>query len=332
VRPRHKAHLLAAVVLAASALVGAAGRETMAAFTSATSNDIATLTAAPDYMPPAITAVMIAKNTGYRAGYVKQSGNYYVYANVSADTGNPASGISTVTADASSLTAGATSLALTSGSWTIEGVSYNYRTALQSADAGISEGSKAFSVTATDNASNSGTVDGNVTVDNTAPIVTGADIQMNNKAGGTAGRAESGDTVEFTYNETMDPSSILFVPAWTGASTNVTVRLNDGGAGNDTLRVYDNSNFFQTRLATVTLSNPGYVTTNRTFNTSTMVQSGSTITVTLGTASGGVGTVVAAGSPSTWVPSTSGYDRAANNFSTSAGTTVTESGGADVEF
>jgi hypothetical protein len=328
VGPRHKAQLLAAVVLATSALVGAAGRETMAAFTSATSNDISTLTAAPDYMPPAITAVKVKKNTGYAADHVKQGGSYYVYADVSADTGNPASGLSAVTADLSALTTGAGSVALTSGAYTVEGVSYNYRSALQTANAVLGEGVKDVSVTATDNASNSGTADGSVTVDNTAPIVTGADVQMDNKAGGTAGRPESGDTIVFTYNEPMDPTGILFVPAWTGASTDVTVRLNNGPP--DNVRVYDASNFFQTRLGVIYLSGD-YVGSNRTFTNSTMVQSGSTITVTLGTPSGAVSTVVAAGS-SSWVPATTAYDRAANNFSTSAGTTVTEGGAGDVEF
>ena len=44
-----------------------------------------------------MTSAVVAKTPGYDDSYVKQGGSYYVYANVAADTGNPASGIATVT-------------------------------------------------------------------------------------------------------------------------------------------------------------------------------------------------------------------------------------------
>ncbi len=53
---------------------------------------------------------------------------------------------------------------------------------------------------------------GSVTLDNTVP--TASDIQTANN-GSIVGRAETGDTITYTFSEAMDPSSIL--SGWTGA-------------------------------------------------------------------------------------------------------------------
>ena len=52
-------------------------------------------------------------------------------------------------------------------------------------------------------------------MDNTAPTAT--DVQTTNVGGGTNGKAETGDTITFTYSETLDPYSIL--AGWNGSST-----------------------------------------------------------------------------------------------------------------
>jgi hypothetical protein len=108
----------------------------------------------------------------------------------------------------------------------------------------------------------------------------------------------------------------------------VTVRINDGGGSNDTLLVYDSSNSFALAMGSVDLGRTDYVTTSRTFTSSTMVLSGSTVTVTLGTASGAVGTAASTGTM-TWTPSGLATDRASNMCSTAA---TTETGAADKEF
>lgn len=86
-------------------------------------------------------------------------------------------------------------------------------------------------------------------------------------------------------------------------------------------------------FGTVNLIGTAYVTATRDFGAtgtaSTMVQSGNTITVTLGTASGTTGTQTGGGSAMTWPPTTTLTDRAGNTCQT---TTVTESGAADVEL
>src|SRR5262249_14902017 len=166
-----------------------------------------------------------------------------------------------------------------------------------------------------------------VTVDNTAPA--GSDVQTANGAGGTAGKPELGDSLTFTFTEAIDPNSVL--TGWTGASTNVVVRIIQG-VPHDSFQVWNATNTTQLPLGTVDLGGTGYVVGTATFGASgtpsTMVRSGSTITVTLGTASG---TVLLAAVPGTmsWPPSSTATDAAGNACSTTA---ASESGALDVEF
>jgi hypothetical protein len=278
----------------------------------------------PDTTPPTISAAMINKSTGDTPGYVKQGGQYYVYASV-ADTGIYASGVATVTANVANITTGATAAGMTAGLWTIGDVSYNYRSAVSTANAVLLAGSKTFTIMATDVANNSTTQSGfSVTVDNTAP--TASDIQTTNASGGTNGLAETGDTIAFTFAESIDPNSI--VAGWNGASRTITVRLNNGGSSNDAVSVYDSADTTQLPLGSVNLGRKDYTGANITFTSSTMVMSGSTITVTLGTASNAPTTGGSTGSL-IWTPSATATDRAGNACSTSA---KTETGGVDKDF
>jgi hypothetical protein len=252
-----------------------------------------------------------------------------------ADTGNPASGISSVTANVSNITAGQTAVALSSGSFSAEGSSYNYRSASLTADNPVSAGSKAYTITSADNASNSGQTGFTVTVDNTTP--TASDIQTANN-GSTVGKAEAGDTITYTFSEPMDPDSVL--SGWTGASTNVVVRMTNGLIllGNDGVTVYNSSDSSQLPLGTIDLGRGDYVggllggeiaRFGATGTASTMVMSGSTITITLGTASGQAATTAGGNGTMSWAPSTTPFDRAANTMSSA---NASESGGNDKEF
>ena len=131
----------------------------LAAFSAKTENPGDIVTAAPDFVAPAITATAVAKSQGGVAGYVRKTGTYFVYANVSADTGNPASGLATVKANVAELTSGQTAATMTAGTYTAGGASYNYRSAELTANATV-EGTKNYSVTATDVAGNAGTANG----------------------------------------------------------------------------------------------------------------------------------------------------------------------------
>lgn len=275
-----------------------------------------------DTQAPVVSGSVIAKSQGGTTGFVKQGGTYYVYANVG--DGAAGSGVATVTTNVSSVTAGQTAVALASGSFSAGGTTYNYRSAQLTASNPLAAGAKAYTITAADNAGNSGTQGGfTVTVDNTAP--TGTDVQTTNVAGGTTGQAQTGDTITYTFSETIDPESIL--AGWTGGGTAVTLRLVDGGAGNDTVQIWNAANTAQLPLGSVNLARTTHTTATVNFTNSTMTQSGASITITLGTPSGA--TTRATAARMVWTPSATATDRAANACSTTA---VNESGGNDRNF
>src|SRR5437867_3571885 len=88
-------------------LLGGGTGTTWAKFSATSSNSSDTFAAAADWVAPTVTATVIGKTVGGTPGYIHQGGTYYVYANVT-DSGNPASGVSTVTANVSSITTGQT--------------------------------------------------------------------------------------------------------------------------------------------------------------------------------------------------------------------------------
>jgi hypothetical protein len=277
-----------------------------------------------------VDALAIGKTQGGKTGFIKQGGTYYVFASVS-DPGNPSSGISSVTANVATVTAGQTSVAMTAGSFTAGGVSYNYRSASLTANAGLSAGAKTFSVAANDNAANGPTtVNGSVTVDNTAPAA--SDNQITNGGGGTSGRPGQGDVVTLTFTEAIDPHSI--VAGWSGSSTSVTVRIANGGNSNDRVTIWNAANTSQLPLGSVNAVG-NYVTAATVFGTagtpSTMSfdASNTVLTITLGAFSSGALNTDTNNRTSTWTPSASAYDYAANACSTA---TDSEGGTADRNF
>jgi hypothetical protein len=302
-----------------------AGAHTVYALGSQGSVASAAITIYIDTVAPTVGAAVVGKTQGGSGGFIKQGGTYYVYASVS-DSGTPTSGVQTVRANVGSLSSGQTSVALSSGSFTVEGTSYNYRSASLTANNPLTPGSYSYSITSTDSAGNSGTQSGfTVTVDNTAP--SGSDVQTANVGGGTQGKPENGDAATFTFSEMIEPNSVL--AGWTGSATSVTVRLIDGGAGNDTLQLWNAGNSAQLPVGQVNLGRKDYVTANVNFTSSTMVQSGAAITITLGTASGSSVSTAAGTGTMVWTPSASATDRAGNACAT---TSATESGSADKDF
>lgn len=299
---------------------------------------MSTFTAHADWAAPVVSQTVIAKSTGYLAGSIKALGSYYVYATI-ADSGNPASGIAVETTDVSAITAGGAAIPLVVGSYSVGGVSYNYRSALLSAGS-LGPGTLSYSITSLDLLAQTRTQSGYpVVVDNTAPTAT--DIQTVNNSS-TAGKAQQGDTITFTFSEQMDPHSIL--AGWTGASTNVVVRLQDGGCtlvlcSDDSFRIFNAANTSALPFGTIDLNAHNYTgggllgsqpdtLFGATATPSTMVQSGSTITITLGTPSGEPADT---GSNTTmgWASSTAPYDAAGNAAS---GNTRNETGGTDREW
>lgn len=315
----------AAVLLALLLVVTSAGAA-FALFSNSEQVGGNTFTTEADWEAPTVSSSVIAKTVGYTPGYIKQGGTFYVYANIS-DGGNPASGVSTATADVSAVTVAQTAVALASGSFSVGGVSYNRRSGSLTATAVLPAGTYAYSISMTDVAGNSRIQTGfSVEVDNTAPAA--SDIQTAN-GGSIVGRADIGDTITYTFSEPIDPNSIL--AGWTGASQNVVVRLNQV-TGNDTVTIYNSANTTQLPFGTVQLGRSDYTSSSRTFGAtgtpSTMVMSGNAITFTLGTQSGAASTAAGTGTMN-WTPSTTAQDRAGNACSSTA---KTETGTADKEF
>lgn len=311
------------IALAACLALSAAGpaQPSLARFTDAASV-ATTVTAAAsfDVSAPTIQASVISKASEFVTGYVRQGGTYHVYANVT-DSGTASSGVAAVTADVAAISGGQSSVALVSGMYTVGGVAYDYRSAALTADATLAAGMRSYGVIASDEAGNSsGPTDFSVMIDNTRPF--GIDVQTANGAA-TAGRPEAGDSIMFTFSEPIDPASIL--AGWNGSSTSIVVRIADGGLlGMDLLMARNSANTATLPLGSVNLGGMGYVSATRDFGAggtpSTMIASGSTITVVLGTASGSTGTEMLM-SNMTWMPSASATDRAGNACLT---TTVTE--------
>lgn len=325
-RRRRPAALLGVACLVA--FLAGGGAQTSLALLTDTESVAGTFTTASswgDSVPPTVSSSVISKTVPYIPGYIRPVAQYYVYANVT-DGGVPPSGVGTVTANVSSITTGQTAVPLVSGSYSIGGVSYNYRSAAMTENETFSQGPYAYTIAATDVNGNSVTQGGfSVTMDFTRP--SGTAVQTTNA--GVAGRPEIGDTIILTFSEVIDPESVL--AGWTGASTNVVVLITNQGGG-DRVTVRNAANSAQLPLGTVNLKGTGYVTADRDFGASgtpsTMVAAGNTIVITLGTASGAV-TTQATGNNMTWVPEVTATDRAGNTCQT---TTATESGALDLDF
>jgi hypothetical protein len=115
-----------------------AGGSVWAAFASKATDSGNTFAAAADWKAPTTGARAIGRVGGATAGFVRPGGTYNVYAQAS-DTGNPASGVSSVTANVSAITSGQTAASLSSGSFSFGGASYNRRSATLTAGSGLSD-------------------------------------------------------------------------------------------------------------------------------------------------------------------------------------------------
>jgi chitinase len=142
---------------------------------AANSSSPASFSVTVDNTAPTVGTSTIARTDGVAPGFVRQGDSYFVYANAS----DSSSGIHDVTANVANVTSGQTAAALTTtgGPWTVNGVSYAYRSASLTAGAALTDGSKAYTVTARDNATNSsGPSSFSVTADSTAPAISGSAI------------------------------------------------------------------------------------------------------------------------------------------------------------
>ena len=325
---------LGVVAVLGGVLFGATG--THAAFLVSTGNSGNTYTSIPDWKPPIISRAIMQKSEGGIAGYVRASGSYRVYAGVVDDpSSNPPAGIASVVTNVSTLTAGATALTMTAAANTIGGLTYTHQSAAQTVAAGKAAASYNGTVTSSDAvtpANTSAAFPFSAVVDNTAPSP--SSITTTN-AGGTAGagKADVGDTITYTWNEPIDPWSII--SGWDGTgqqSVEVQIVNKNNGQGGDQVSIWNANGTVQLPLGLVKLAQTGYVSSTVTFGGPTnatpsrMTWNATTgaITVTLAPPDGGASAnKVATTSNMTWTPSSSAFDRAGNPASTTVWTEAT---------
>jgi hypothetical protein len=309
---------------------------TLSAYTATTATSAGSLAAAADWVAPTASTAVVGRSTATDTGSIAQGSTYYLYANAS-DTGNPASGITSVSANLNSISAGKTAVALTAGTYSAGGVGYGFRSPSEVAANPLASGSYAVGITSTDGAANSGTQSFNMTVSNTA--LTASDVQSTNVAGGTVGHLDLGDTLTLTYSQAIDPNSVL--AGWNGsANTSVEVVLVGGGGNNSDYIQFSTADSAQTRipLGQVTLGSAGYLKgsplSSVTYGglgagtATTMTRNGANITFTLGSPSGGP-SINSTAANMIWAPSASVTDIAGNAASTAS---ATQSGTAHVNF
>lgn len=313
------------VVIGLLALVGACA-SAWAAFTGDGANSNNEFRAAPDWVAPTVEEAAIQKIQGGIAGYIRSGGGYRIHAAVT-DSGNPSSGIASVEA---TLSAGPAPLG--AGEFSIAESDFNYRSQTITASPFLAVGTHTYPISSADEAGNAGTQSGfSVVVDNTP--ATAVAVATQNKVGGIVGRAEVGDSAILTYSEIIDPNSVI--AGWTGAATNVVVRLDNNVVafgGRDTVTIYNGANTATLPLGTINLNRTDFVSTSRSFGAtgtpSMLSVANGVATVVLGTASGTT-TTSASTTTMIWSPAAGATDRAGNPTAT---TTRTEAGTADREF
>ena len=309
------------LLLVVGCAVGLAGGGTYAAFSNQATNTSNTIASHPDFLAPPLTNHAVIKSTGGVANFVKPNGTFRVCANVGADPGNPATGLKEVLTDL----AGLSTVALAPGNVAPCTAAHNYQSAQLTATISVPAGQTStvtIATTARDNGLNANVASTSVVVDNDFPAAT--DVSAAN-ATGIPNRPDAGDVITFTFDEPVDPDSII--DGWDGVQARpLTVTAT---ASNDRLT-------FNVPIAGtngLTIAND-YITGSGSWTSSTIVAAGSPLgtqyRVTLGTASQSLVTQTRTSSTAmSWAPATTSSDRAGNAVPATA---IPEAGNADTDF
>ena len=207
---------LLALPIIVAALLGLVSA-THGAFSASATNPGNAFQADTDWAAPTASASRITRTSGPTPATLAAGSDYYVYAEV-ADTGNPATGTQSVSANVSAITAGATSVPLAAGSWTVGATTYNRRSAALTADTNLTSGTHAYTLHLTDADGNART-QGGFSIDSTDPptarTVTGSATGGSSSTSSLtigAPNAQPGDTM-FAAVANGASSAILSAPA-----------------------------------------------------------------------------------------------------------------------
>lgn len=296
-----------------------------ATFGALTGNSGNTFATNNDLTAPAVNRATLAASSGYLTGELRSSAQYRVYADVAADTGNPASGLSTVQAELPEIDSAGATVAMAASAQSIQGQSYNYYLDGRTSVSGLADGTVITeTIIATDAAGNATRFDFTFTIDNSSPGVNG--LTTTNKAGGTAGQPEEGDTFTVTFNDRIDPYSLA--ANWDGTGTqNLSVDIGSILSTDMTIKLPDGRNWLTLRNGSA-WSSIGAISYGASGTPSRMSMSPDfkSITIQLGTASGTANTTAASNIAVT--PTDAARDDAQNPGATA---TFNESDG-DVDF
>ena len=152
----------------------------------------------------------------------------------------------------------------------------------------------------------------------------GTDVATGNV--GTAGQLSSGDWIRFTWNEPIAPASVM--AGWNGSSTAIRVHVADSGSNDRMDFMTIGGARLNLVLSAVDLPLGANFVSDATVLDATISQTGTAITVTLGSWISGTLQNAGAGTI-TWRPSSAATDVTGKPSSTA---TVTEPGGADTDF
>jgi hypothetical protein len=135
-------------------VLAGAGGVTYAAFSATTASSANNFSSAPDWVAPTVSRSTAGEAGGGVAQHVHPGASYHLYGELS-DSGNPASGVASVTANLSALSSGETAAAMPGGAFSFGGIGYSHRSAALTANATLSACSYTPTITSTDVAGNS---------------------------------------------------------------------------------------------------------------------------------------------------------------------------------
>jgi predicted ribosomally synthesized peptide with SipW-like signal peptide len=310
-------------LLGAGLAVGVSGGTTVAAWTAKVDTPAGTVQAIADWVAPAVSDVHVLKREGGTPGYLRPGGEFRVCATVGADSGNPASGLRDFATDLTSLATTLLAPLLTTPPAATCPASSNQDSGLKRLPTTATVGTKTITATSRDNAGNTQTESSSVVVDGVAPKQAASGFTTTNVAGGTAGRPETGDTITFSFDEPIDPHSV--VPGWTGAAPATVYPYFIQSGNKDTLVVYRTDANGAAALTPLTTAagvelNGNYVGATVYFN-ATMEVAGNGLRLTLGTVpanaagtnlAANVGLTTGSTTATVWPAGTGMFDRAGN--------------------
>jgi len=226
-------------------------------------------TATIDNTAPTRVRSVIRNTADTYPGYVKQGQDYHVYAEITDAGSGPGSVYADVARSGTVITTtgGLRSMTTSGGPWTIDGLSYNYRT-INSATADnplTPDGSKTYRISAYDNVDNVGNTNYSVIADSTGPVITST-IEKSSSSGG-AGYLKS-STNYYVYANATDAAPPNGIGATdTSSLTAVDTNVNSTGSSTPFSLVYNAGGYsvggttYYYRSASTRLAKAGLTTT-----------------------------------------------------------------------